>query len=241
MKQWIYGRNTVRELLRNNKNISELVFLKGSRNDDLIMLAKKIKIKYRVSEDKKEFNTLTSGGNHQGVIAVIESYGYSTIEQMLEKIHDKYPLLVMLDGLEDPHNLGAILRTCDAMNVDGVIIGKNRSVGLTSTVAKVSTGAIDYVKVAQVTNLARCLEDLKKQGFWIVGCENEESEDYRCIDFNMPVVVVIGSEGSGISRLVKSKCDFKVVLPMKGHVNSLNASVAAGVLLYQVYNSRHPL
>ncbi len=127
------------------------------------------------------------------------------------------------------------------MNVDGVIIGKNRSVGLTSTVAKVSTGAIDYVKVAQVTNLARCLEDLKKQGFWIVGCENEESEDYRCIDFNMPVVVVIGSEGSGISRLVKSKCDFKVVLPMKGHVNSLNASVAAGVLLYQVYNSRHPL
>ena len=154
---------------------------------------------------------------------------------------NKQPLLLMLDGLEDPHNLGAILRTCDAVGVDGVIIGKNRSVGLNGTVAKVSTGAIHHVKVAQVTNLTRTLEDLKKKAFWIVGCELENSQDYRSVDYNMPTVLVIGSEGFGMSRLVKKSCDINVVLPMVGHVNSLNASVAASVLLYQVYNSRHPL
>ena len=147
----------------------------------------------------------------------------------------------MLDGLEDPHNLGAILRTCDALEVDGVIIGKNRSVGLTPTVAKVSTGAIDYVRVAQVTNLSRTLDDLKKQGFWVVGCDLDNSQDYRAIDYNMPLVIVIGSEGFGISRLVKKNCDMNVVLPMNGHVTSLNASVATAVILYQVYSSRHPL
>ena len=154
---------------------------------------------------------------------------------------NKQPLLLMLDGLEDPHNLGAILRTCDAVGVDGVIIGKNRSVGLNGTVAKVSTGAIHHVKVAQVTNLTRTLEDLKKKAFWVVGCELENSQDYRSVDYNMPTVLVIGSEGFGMSRLVKKSCDINVVLPMVGHVNSLNASVAASVLLYQVYNSRHPL
>ena len=147
----------------------------------------------------------------------------------------------MLDGLEDPHNLGAILRTCDAVGVDGVIIGKNRSVSLNATVAKVSTGAIHHVKVAQVTNLTRTLEELKKKSFWVVGCELENSQDYRAVDYNMPTVLVIGSEGFGISRLVKKSCDIHVVLPMVGHVNSLNASVATAVLLYQVYNSRHPL
>ncbi len=124
---------------------------------------------------------------------------------------------------------------------DGVIIRKKRSVGLNATVAKVSTGAIHHVKVAQVTNLTRTLEDLKKKNFWVVGCELENSQDYRSVDYNMPTVLVIGSEGFGISRLVKKACDINVVLPMTGHVNSLNASVAASVLLYQVYNSRHPL
>jgi 23S rRNA (guanosine2251-2'-O)-methyltransferase len=133
------------------------------------------------------------------------------------------------------------LRTCDAVGVDGVIVGKKRSVGLTSTVAKVSTGAIDHVKVAQVTNLTRTLDELKKMGYWAVACENERAQDYRQVDYNMPLVLVIGSEGSGISRLVKQNCDINVVLPMVGHVTSLNASVATAVLLYQVYNSRHPL
>ena len=129
------------------------------------------------------------------------------------------------------------MRTCDAVGVDGVIIGKNRSVGLNGTVAKVSTGAIHHVKVAQVTNLTRTLEDLKKKAFWIVGCELENSQDYRSVDYNMPTVL----EGEGVSRLVKEKCDFTATIPMKGDIDSLNASVAASVLLYQVYNSRHPL
>ena len=192
--------------------------------------------------DKKEFDKKVGKVVHQGVMAYIENYRYYSIDEILNSIQpEKQPLLLMLDGLEDPHNLGAILRTCDAIGVDGVIIGKNRSVGLNATVAKVSTGAIHHVKVAQVTNLTRTLEDLKKKSFWIVGCELENSQDYRSVDYNMPTVLVIGSEGFGMSRLVKKSCDINVVLPMEGHVNSLNASVAASVLLYQVYNSRHPL
>ena len=136
-----------------------------------------------------------------------------------------------------------MISNLDQVNLkcDGVIIGKNRSVGLSATVAKVSTGAIDYVKVAQVTNLSRTLDDLKEKGFWVVGCDLDESQDYRAIDYNMPLVVVIGSEGFGISRLVKKHCDMNVVLPMTGHVTSLNASVASAIILYQIYNSRHPL
>ncbi|WRK56162.1 23S rRNA (guanosine(2251)-2'-O)-methyltransferase RlmB [Coprobacillaceae bacterium CR2/5/TPMF4] len=141
---------------------------------------------------------------HQGIMAEVEGYRYYSLDEILDAIPEgKQPLLLMLDGLEDPHNLGAILRTCDAIGVDGVIIGKNRSVGLNGTVAKVSTGAIDHVKVAQVTNLSRTLEELKKRSFWVVGCDLNQSQDYRAIDYNMPLVIVIGSEGFGISRLVK--------------------------------------
>ena len=242
MKQWVYGRNTVRELLNNGKTIYQVMILSQSKNDDLVALCKKNKIEYRMSENKKLFSQYVGKAVHQGVIAQIDGYDYTPLEDILRAIpQGKQPLLLMLDGLEDPHNLGAILRTCDAIEVDGVIIGKNRSVGLTPTVAKVSTGAIDHVKVAQVTNLSRTLEDLKKQGYWVVGCELDNSSDYRQVDYNMPLVVVIGSEGFGISRLVKTHCDMNVVLPMCGHVNSLNASVATGILLYKVYNSRHPL
>jgi len=240
MRQWIYGRNTVREAIINH-NALQVVFQTHSRNDDLIALCKKNKIEYRMSE-KKQLNNAVGKVVHQGVIAEVEGYDYSSLEEILHAIPEgKQPCLLMLDGLEDPHNLGAILRTCDAVGVDGVIIGKKRSVGLTPTVAKVSTGAIDHVKVAKVTNLTRTLDDLKKQGFWVVGCEVDNASDYRSVDYNMPIVLVIGSEGSGISRLVKEHCDMNVVLPMVGHVNSLNASVATAVLLYQVYNSRHPL
>lgn len=241
MKQWIYGRNTIRELITNHKNIYELVFLKGNRNDDLMELAKKNNIKYRVT-DNRQFSEKAGKGNHQGVMALIDGYDYTPLEDILSSIpKGKQPLLVMLDGLEDPHNLGAILRTCDATEVDGVIIGKNRSVGLTPTVAKVSTGAIDYVPVAQVTNLSRTLDKLKKEGYWAVACENEKAQDYREVDYNMPTVLVIGSEGYGISQNVKKHCDMNVILPMAGYVTSLNASVACAVLLYQVYHSRHPL
>ena len=241
MKQYIYGKNTILEALKGEKSIYTVYIQDSIKDNRIIELCKKKKISIKII-DKSEFIKKLGNVRHQGVMAEVEEYRYYSVGEILASIPSgKMPLLLMLDGLEDPHNLGAILRTCDAIGVDGVIIGKNRSVGLNGTVAKVSTGAIDHVKVAQVTNLTRTLEDLKKHSFWVVGCDLDNAQDYRQIDYNMPLVIVIGSEGFGISRLVKKKCDFNVVLPMIGHVTSLNASVATAVILYQVYNSRNPL
>ena len=240
MKQYIYGKNTVLEAIKVG-NIYTVYMQNNNIDNQIMSLCKKKRIPVEFIE-KKDFDKKVGKVVHQGIIGEVEAYRYYSVDEILQAIpSDKTPLLLMLDGLEDPHNLGAILRTCDALGVDGVIIGKNRSVGLNGTVAKVSTGAIDHVKVAQVTNLTRTLEDLKKQSFWVVGCELENSQDYRSVDYNMPTVIVIGSEGFGISRLVKKSCDINVILPMVGHVNSLNASVATAVILYQVYNSRNPL
>ncbi len=241
MRQYIYGRNTVLEALKGDKPVYQVYLMKNVKDNRMIELAEDKHAKVNIVTQKNVLSKLVGNVVHQGIVAQVEGYDYYSIDEILQSIpKNKQPLLLMLDGLEDPHNLGAILRTCDAVEVDGVIIGKNRSVALTPTVAKVSTGAIDYVKVAQVTNLSRTLDDLKKEGFWVVGCDLDNSQDYRSIDYNMPVVIVIGSEGFGISRLVKKHCDMNVVLPMNGHVTSLNASVATAVILYQVYNSRHP-
>ena len=242
MRQYIYGKNTVFEALKGDKPVYQVYMMKNVKDDKIIKLAQQKNANIHFVSQKSVLHDLVGKVVHQVIFAQVEGYDYYTIEDIITSITPhKQPLLLMLDGLEDPHNLGAILRTCDALEVDGVIIGKNRSVGLTPTVAKVSTGAIDYVRVAQVTNLSRTLDDLKKQGFWVVGCDLDNSQDYRAIDYNMPLVIVIGSEGFGISRLVKKNCDMNVVLPMNGHVTSLNASVATAVILYQVYSSRHPL
>ncbi|MEG0276266.1 MAG: 23S rRNA (guanosine(2251)-2'-O)-methyltransferase RlmB [Coprobacillus sp.] len=242
MRQYIYGKNTVFESLKGDKPVYQVYMMKNVQDEKILALANAKGAKVTIVPHKGVLHELVGNVVHQGIVAQVEGYDYYSIEEILSSIDkNKTPLLLMLDGLEDPHNLGAILRTCDSIEVDGVIIGKNRSVGLTPTVAKVSTGAIDYIKVAQVTNLSRTLDDLKKQGFWVIGCDLDESQDYRAIDYNMPIVIVVGSEGFGISRLVKSHCDLNVVLPMEGHVTSLNASVATALILYQVYNSRHPL
>lgn len=241
MRQYIYGKNTISEALNGQKRVYEVFVSKTLKDHTIPKLCQQLKIPYQIVS-YGELDRLVGSVNHQGVVASVEGYRYYSIDEMIQAIpENKQPLILMLDGLEDPHNLGAILRTCDAVGVDGVIIAKNRSVSLNGTVAKVSTGAIDYVKVAQVTNLARTLEDLKKRGYWIVGCDNDQSQDYRSVDYNMPTCIVIGSEGKGISRVVKQQCDYKVVLPMVGHVTSLNASVATAVILYQVYHSRFPL
>lgn len=241
MKQYIYGKNTIIAALKGEKSVYTVYIQNNLKDSKIIELCKKRKVHIKMV-DKSEFIKKLGNVTHQGVMAEVEEYRYFSINEILDATPEgKQPLLVMLDGLEDPHNLGAILRTCDAIGVDGVIIGKNRSVGLNGTVAKVSTGAIDHIKVAQVTNLSRTLEDLKKNSFWVVGCDLDQSQDYRQVDYNIPLVVVIGSEGFGISRLVKKNCDFNVVLPMVGHVTSLNASVATAVILYQIYNSRNPL
>lgn len=241
MKQYIYGKNTILEALKGDKTVHCVYLLQSTKDNQCLDLCRRRKIPVEFV-DKQYFIKHVGNVVHQGIMASIEEYRYYDIQEILTSIpKGKQPLLLMLDGLEDPHNLGAILRTCDAVGVDGVIIGKNRSVSLNGTVAKVSTGAIDHVKVAQVTNLVRTLEELKKQSFWVVGCDLQQSQDYRQVDYNMPVVIVIGSEGQGISRLVNKTCDMHVILPMEGHVTSLNASVATAVILYQVYNSRHPL
>ena len=178
-------------------------------------------------------------GNHQGIACEIMQYEYVMLDEIIRKNANKENVaLAILDGLEDPHNLGAILRTADATGINGVIIPKNRSVSLNSTVAKVSTGAIEHVDCAQVTNLVQAINELKKAGYWIIGLEVDGSVDYRQQDYSGKIAVVIGSEGKGISRLVKENCDFKVLIPMVGHVNSLNASVSASILFYEILRNR---
>jgi 23S rRNA (guanosine2251-2'-O)-methyltransferase len=174
-------------------------------------------------------------------MAFVAAYQYRTIEDCLALAEEKKqpPFLLLLDGIEDPHNLGSILRTADAAGVHGVVIPKRRAVGLTSTVAKTSAGAIEYVPVVRVTNLNRLVDDLKKQGIWIVGSDGNADQSYDQVDYDMPVALVIGNEGTGISQLLKKKCDFLVRLPMHGQVSSLNASVAAGILMYEIVRGRN--
>lgn len=242
MTQYVYGKNVVRSLLQDKKKVYEVVMVDGVKDASIEKLIKEQRVPLRIVGRKKLEQLLPASVVHQGVAAKIDDYKTYELDEILESIpKGKQPLLVMLDGLEDPHNLGAILRTCDCVGVDGVIIGKHRNVKLTPTVAKVSTGAIDTVKVSMVTNLSQTLKSLKKQGFWIVGADMHEAVDYRSAQYDVPLVVVIGSEGFGISPLVAKTCDYCVKLPMEGTVTSLNASVACGILLYQVYNSRNPL
>lgn len=240
MAEYIYGRNTVLEKLKSGQEMEQLILQKGTNTSQFEALAKDKNIAVRIAE-RNVLDKLVQG-NHQGVIGVVKEYRYYDVAEIVNAIPaGKLPLLVMLDGLEDPHNLGAVLRTCDALQVDGVIIGKHRSVGLTGTVAKVSTGAIEHIKVAQVTNLRKTLDELKEKGYWVVGADHHNASDYRSLAYDAPIVLVVGSEGKGISRIVLDACDFKVSLPMRGHVTSLNASVAAAILLYQIDSKRNPL
>lgn len=236
-QQYVYGKNVVRQLLEEDKKIYEIILMDGFKDAKILNLLKGKKFPVKTMNRHKMDAKLD--GNHQGIAALIDEYKMYTLEEVLADIPEgKTPLLLMLDGLEDPHNLGAILRTCDCVGVDGVILGKHRSVALTPTVAKVSTGAIETVKVAQVTNLSRTLQQLKEVGYWVVGADMERAQNYREASYDMPLVLVIGSEGFGISSLVRKNCDFCVKLPMIGKVSSLNASVACGILLYEIYGKR---
>lgn len=225
----IYGRNTVTEALKEGK-VETLYLTNNTILKDYHNLAKSVKI-----VDPKKLNDMVKG-THQGCVAVVEDYKTVSIEDLVKM--DK-ETLVILDGLEDPHNFGAILRSADATGITGFIIPKNRCVGLTSTVAKVSTGAIEHIDVSVVTNLTSTINLLKNHGYWIIGLELDGSVDYRKQDYSFKKVFIIGSEGKGISRLVKEKCDFLVNIPMIGHVNSLNASVSAGILFYEAFRQTH--
>ena len=241
MGNYIFGKNTIANALAHNDSIKELYMVPNFQDDRINKLVKQNRIKV-IKKSNSEINALVGNVNHQGIVALCDEYKYLTLKQMISKLeHKETPLIVLLDGLEDPHNLGAILRSVDAFGADGVIIGANRQVRLNSTVAKVSTGAIEYVDVAMVTNLNQAVKELKEAGYWVVASDGEARQDYREVDYNMKTVLIVGSEGFGVSQLLLKNSDFIVKIPMVGHVNSLNASVACALFLAQIYNSRNPV
>ena len=242
MQDKIYGFNPVIEALESGSEIDKILLkdgIKHSKASKITALAKEKKIPFQFVNQSK-LDTLTEGGNHQGVLAFSAVHKYYTVDEILESAAEKNepPFIVILDSVTDPHNLGSIIRTANAAGAHGVIIPKNRSAGLSSTVFKVSAGASEYTMVAKVTNLSRTVEDLKKKGVWVAGTALEAESYHFDTDLKGPLAVIIGSEGEGMSRILRDKCDFLVKIPMLGRIESLNASVAAGILLYEAVRQR---
>lgn len=237
----IAGRNPVSEAIRSGRPIDKILVARGEKTGAVVgILAKAREKQIPVKEaDRVKLDFLSGSAPHQGIIALAAAKEYSTVEDILAYAAEKGepPFLVILDELEDPHNLGAIIRTAECAGAHGVIIPKRRSVGLSYTVGKASAGAVEYMRVARVTNIASLLDDLKKQGVWIYGADMNGTDYTKC-DMSGACALVIGNEGKGMARLVREKCDVIVSLPMKGHINSLNASVAAGILMYHALKSR---
>lgn len=232
----IYGKNPSVEILESNKTIFRAFVIENSNQDIIHKLKKKnIEIKSLSKHDfKKQFL-----GNHQGIVLEIEDYKTISLIDFLNKTDlSKNPLILMLDGITDPHNFGAIIRSAEAGGVKGIIIPKNRSVKITGTVAKVSSGAIEHVEIIEVTNLRNTLEILKEKGFWAVGTDLNAKKSYKEIDVSTPLVLVIGSEGKGISKIIKNSVDYNVKIDMVGKINSLNASVSAGILIFEILRKK---
>lgn len=235
----VYGRNVWSQIQNDPDSIERIYVQNGLKDQKIWKTVKELNIPYDVV-DRQKLDKLTKDTHHQGIACKVKEIPTYTLEELLQKA--KHPgLLVALDGVQDPHNVGAILRTCDCTGVDGVILCKHNSAGLTPAAIKSSTGAAYTIPCAVVTNLSQSLKQLKKEGYWIVGTDMINARDYREGMYDMPTVIVIGNEGKGISPIVKKQCDYMVTLPMVGTISSLNASVACAVLLYQVYNQRHPL
>ncbi|MBO1005162.1 23S rRNA (guanosine(2251)-2'-O)-methyltransferase RlmB [Pseudogracilibacillus auburnensis] len=240
----IIGKNPVIEALQTGRSINKVIIsdqLNKKAERDLQVATKKANtILQKVPKQRLD---QLSKGKHQGIIAYVSAYHYASVQEILNRAEQKEetPFIIILDEIEDPHNLGAILRTGDATGVHGVIIPKRRAVGLTETVAKASAGAMEHIPVARVTNIVDTIEKLKEKNIWVVGTDEKGTKDYRTLDGETPIALVIGNEGKGISRLVKDKCDWTIHLPMKGFIPSLNASVATGLLMYEIYRKRYPL
>ena len=242
MSEAISGKNSVLEALKAGREINKIFLGENVSRDrvfrEIIDMAKVNKIPVQ-NVAKAKLDDLSETNKHQGIIAMVAVKEYVSLEEIVQrKPLSEMPVIVMLDGIEDPYNLGAIIRTCDAAGAVGVIIPNRRNVGLTGIVSKASAGAIEYVPVARVTNLAQTIDTLKEMGFWVVGCEAVEKKTIYEIDLKMPLVLVVGGEGKGISRLVREKCDFLAGLPMVGNISSLNASVAASICLYEALKQR---
>lgn len=237
----IEGRNAILEAFRSGKTIDKLFVLEGCQDGPVRSITREAKKQDTVIQfvSKTRLDQMSETGKHQGVIAFAAAYAYAEIEDMLKLAEEKNepPFLFILDGIEDPHNLGAIIRTANQAGAHGVIIPKRRAAGLTSTVARTSAGALNYTPVAKVTNLAATIEELKEKGLWFVCADMDGDLMYR-MDLRGPIGLVIGSEGDGVSRLIKEKCDMTASIPMKGDIDSLNASVAAGVLAYEIVRQR---
>ncbi len=238
----IVGRNPVMEALKSGREIDKILIAKGTEGGSLIKIIGKAKDKGIPIQyvERQKLNEMSEENAHQGIIATVAAYEYSDVEDILDRAKEKGtdPFILILDEIMDPHNLGSIMRTADAVGVDGIIIPKRRSVGLTATVAKSSAGAIEYVPVAKVSNIAQTIERIKEKGIWVAGADMSGANDHYNTDLRGPLALVIGNEGEGISRLIKEKCDFLVKLPMVGQVSSLNASVAAAVLMYEAFRQK---
>lgn len=237
----IEGRNAVIEAFRSGKPIDKLFVLDGCQDGPVRTIVREAKKHDTIINfvGKERLDQISETKKHQGVIAYAAAYEYSEVEDMLElaKERGEDPFLILLDNIEDPHNLGAIIRTANLAGAHGVIIPKRRAVGLTATVAKTSAGALNYTPVAKVTNLAKTMEELKEKGLWFV-CADMGGESMYQLNLTGPIGMVVGNEGDGVSRLVREKCDFVASIPMKGDIDSLNASVAAGVLAYEIVRQR---
>ena len=241
MTEMIEGRNAVLEAFRSGKCVDKLFILDGCQDGPVRTIAREARKHDTIVKfvPKERLDSMSETGAHQGVIAQVAAYDYSTVEDILKKAEDKgeAPFIILLDNIEDPHNLGAIIRTPNLAGAHGVIIPKHRAVGLTATVAKTSAGALNYTPVAKVANLGQTIDELKEKGIWFV-CADMDGEVMYRQNLTGPIGLVIGNEGNGVSRLVKEKCDFTTAIPMNGDIDSLNASVAAGVLAFEIVRQR---
>lgn len=232
---YIYGKNVLKEKLNSNEKINKVFLAEKFKDYEIIKLLKEKKVK--VNYVPVSFLNSKVDGLHQGVVMEVDEEKTYSLDEVISNIDKEYPLLVMLDHLEDPHNFGAIIRTCEALGVDGIIIPNDRSVSINSTVVKTSAGAISHMKIIRVANLTASINKLKGNGYWIIGTDME-GEDYTKIDYKMPICLVIGNEGRGISKIVNDNCDYIATIPMVGKVNSLNASVSCAIILSRIVSSR---
>lgn len=239
----VEGRNAVLELLESGRDINKILVANGEKHGSIhkiLAIAKERKI--IVTEiEKNKLNQIAQTPNNQGVIAIVPPYDYCEVEDILDeaKRKNEMPFILILDGIEDPHNLGSIIRTAETAGVHGIIIPKRRAASVNSTVSKVSAGAVEYMKIARVNNINETIRYLKEKDIWICGTDMDTNTIYTNQDYKMPIAIVIGSEGFGMSRLVKENCDFLVKIPMKGKITSLNASVSAGIIMYEVVRKRN--
>lgn len=238
----VCGRNAVKELLAGGRSVDKIMVQKGEREGSLIVLAEKAKAAGIpvIEAERRKLDDMCHGERHQGIVAMVATREYSSVEEIIEYAESlgEKPFIIICDGIEDPHNLGAIIRSAECSGVHGVIIPKRRAVGLTSVVAKTSAGAIEYMRIAKVSNIAETIERLKEYGIWVYAADMD-GQNYSTVDFGGGCAIVLGSEGDGISRLTKERCDFVVSIPLYGHVDSLNVSNAAAVLMTEAARQRH--